>query len=58
MIIAIIMEADERRRVLSDAQHGFRRTRGAYTANLQLKNAMKVAWQKRNKLYGFSWDMS
>ena len=36
LIIAAIMEQVERQRVLSEAQHGFRRKRSTHTVNLQI----------------------
>ena len=42
-----IMNVIEKQGVLSESQHAFRRGRGIYTANLQLKNAFETAWQRR-----------
>ena len=57
MIVKRIMNVIEEQGVLSESQHAFRRGRGTYTANLQLKNALETAWQRRSKLYGSSWDI-
>ena len=56
MIIKRIMNVIEEQGVISESQHAFRRGRGRYTANLQLKKALETAWQRRTKLYGSSWD--
>ena len=57
MIIKRIMNVIEEQGVLFESQHAFRRGRGTYTANLQLKNALETARQWRSKLYGSSWDI-
>ena len=51
------MNVIEEQEVLSESQYAFRWGRGKYTANLQLKNALETAWQRRSKLYGSSWDI-
>ena len=42
LIVKRTMNVIEEQRVLSESQHAFRRGRGTYTANLQLKNALRV----------------
>jgi len=58
LIVKTIMSSVERHSLLSESQHAFRRHRGTYTANLQIKNAFETAWHWKKKLYGSSWDVT
>ena len=56
MIMKRIMNVIEEQGVLSESQHAFRRCRGTYVTNLQLKNALETTWQSQATFYGSSWN--